>query len=771
MVRRRLLYRGTIQGVGFRPAVYRAATRLGLGGFVKNLSSEVLVEVEGSAESLVAFPRALEESLPSAARIEGVEVADIPAGGADGAPGAVFRILESGPSTFSFPPVPPDLALCPDCRRELLDPSDRRYLYPFITCTQCGPRYSILARTPFDRDNTSMLPFAQCPDCAREYADPQDRRFHSQTNSCRACGPRLACVDGGGVELPGNPLENAVRALAAGKIVAVQGIGGFHLAADPSAADAMARLRAAKGRRRKPFALMVRDIEEARALCMLSDAEEEMLASVESPIVIARRRSCAPDRLAAVSDTDTLGLLLPYTPLHLLLFLLPTVAIPYRHLVMTSGNRANEPIATDPDKARATLARIAECFLVNDRRILFRADDSILRAGEGSPPFLLRRSRGFVPRLIRTVAALDGVVLGLGGDLKSAPALGRGRDIHLSAYLGDLDDPTTMSQFDRQVLAMQELYGVAPDRLVHDMHPLYRSTRWAERFVAACGRQSGPAPARLAVQHHFAHILSVMAEHGLQEAIGLAFDGTGYGTDGTTWGGEFLHATRSGFSRVGHFQPFGLPGGDAAVLHPARIALAILGPRANDTDPFPGLDARQRALVAAMLEKDVNCPRCSSLGRIFDAAAAILGLVDRVTYEGEGPIRLEGAASRARAEGAAVPGEEMALSLLPFSEGFSIDSRPLLVELLAQRTRRGIGELALLFHHAVAFASLEGARRLRRATGIADLALSGGVFQNLLLRELLLPLLKKEDFRVFLNEKAPPGDGGISVGQVWFAPK
>jgi hydrogenase maturation protein HypF len=295
--------------------------------------------------------------------------------------------------------------------------------------------------------------------------------------------------------------------------------------------------------------------------------------------------------------------------------------------------------------------------------------------------------------------------------------------------------------------------------------------------VAACGRQSGPAPARLAVQHHFAHILSVMAEHGLQEAIGLAFDGTGYGTDGTTWGGEFLHATRSDFSRIGHFQPFGLPGGDAAVLHPARIALSILGPRANDTDPFPGLDARQRALVAAMLEKDVNCPRCSSLGRIFDAAAAILGLVDRVTYEGEGPIRLEGAALRARAEGAAASGEGMAL--LPFSgcfsegfpEGFSIDSRPLLGELLAQRARRPIGELALLFHQAVAFASLEGARRLRRVTGIADLALSGGVFQNLLLRELLLPLLKKEDFRVFLNEKAPPGDGGISVGQVWFAPK
>jgi hydrogenase maturation protein HypF len=693
-----------------------------------------------------------------------------PAGAPAGPPGSGFRILESGPSPYSFPPVPPDLALCPDCRRELLDPSDRRFLYPFITCTQCGPRYSILARTPFDRGNTSMFRFTQCADCAREYTDPLDRRFHSQTNSCRACGPRLACVDGGGAELPGYPLETAVRALASGKIVAVQGVGGFHLAVDPSAADAMARLRAAKERQRKPFALMVRDIEEARSLCALSGAEEELLTSVESPIVIAARRSRSPDSVAVVSDTDTLGLLLPYTPLHLLLFFLPTVTIPYRSLVMTSGNRANEPIATDPDEARASLAGIADCFLVNDRRIIFRADDSIVRVGDGSPPFLLRRSRGFVPGLIHTAVALDGVVLGLGGDLKSAPALGRGHDIHLSPYLGDLDDPATLSQFDSQVLAMQELYGVAPNWLIHDLHPLYRSTRWAERFEASWGGQAGPAPVRLAVQHHFAHLLSVMAEHGLEEAIGLAFDGTGYGTDGTTWGGEFLHATRSSFSRLGHFEPFGLPGGDAAVLHPARIALAIVGPRA-DTDPFPGLDPRQRALIDAMLEKGVNCPRCSSLGRVFDAAAAILGLVDRVTYEGEGPIRLEGAALRARAEGASAPGEGMALSLLPFSEGFTIDSRPLLVELLAQREKRPTGELALLFHQAVAFASLEGARRLRRATGVANLALSGGVFQNLLLRELLLPLLNKEGFHVFLNQKAPPGDGGISVGQVWFAPK
>ena len=768
MVRRRYLYRGTIQGVGFRPAVYRAAVRLGLAGFVQNLRSEVLVEVQGSRDSVDAFADSLAQVLPPAARIESMVMTEMPA---DRNGSAGFNIRESGSSPYSFPPVPPDLAICPDCLRELLDPADRRHLYPFITCTQCGPRYSILLATPFDRASTAMQPFTQCPDCEREYADPLDRRFHSQTNSCRSCGPRLRCTDAAGRDLPGDPLRAAVRALAAGLVVAVQGIGGFHLAADPASRDAMASLRAAKARRRKPFALMVRDMEEARALCVLTDGEQRLLASPESPIVISPRRPSAPPHLDGVSDTDTLGLMLPYSPLHILLFQLPGEPIPYSHLVMTSGNRAHEPLVADPQEARLVLSDIASCFLVHDRRIVSRVDDSILRAGMGCPPFLLRRSRGLVPRLITLSTPVDGVVLGLGGDLKSAPALARGTDVHLSPYLGDLEDPSTLSHFDAQVRAMQQMYDVTPERIVHDLHPQYWSTRWARRSETDARERGLPCPARFAIQHHFAHILSVMAEHGLDEAIGLAFDGTGHGTDGATWGGEFLHTTRSGFRRLGHLASFGLPGGEAAVLNPVRIAYAILGPQAAEDGHLGGMRDDQQALVRAMIEKGMNCPACTSLGRLFDAAAAILGLVNEVTYEGEGPIRLEGAALKARASGSRALAEQEAMELLPFSGGFSIDSRPLLARLLALRGSLPVPELALQFHQAVAFAALEGARRMRGRTGLSALALSGGVFQNLLLRQLLLPLLRNEGFRVFLNEKAPPGDGGISVGQAWFAPK
>jgi hydrogenase maturation protein HypF len=766
VARRRYVFRGTIQGVGFRPAVFRAASRLGLAGFVQNRKSEVVAEVEGEDGKVRGFPSLLAEMLPPAARIERVETLELePSAGQDRPPG--FHIIESEPSEYLFPPIAPDMALCADCARELLDPSNRRYLYPFITCTQCGPRYSIVENTPFDRANTSMRPFAQCGDCLREYSDPEDRRFHSQTNSCPVCGPKLSCTDPNGRAVDGEPLMTAITALHQGKIVALQGIGGFHLAADPSRPEAMARLRTAKERERKPFALMVRDIDEACALCVLSAEERALLASAESPIVIAPRRAGTPMHLTEVSRTDTLGVMLPYTPVHLLLLRHPDSRIGYRHLVMTSGNPASEPIVTDPAEARKKLEDVADLFLFHDRRIVFRTDDSIVRSSLSTKPFLLRRSRGFVPRLLELKEELPDTVLGLGGDLKSAPALAHGRSLHLCPFIGDLDDPETLSQFDAAIRQLLDLYQARPARIVHDMHPQYRSTRWA--LASDLGRA-------VAVQHHFAHALSVMAEHGLEEAIALCFDGTGFGTDGSIWGGEFLHATRSGFRRLGSFAPFPLPGGDAAVLNPPRIALAILGDAylSEGVMDLTGLDGAQARLLFAMIEKGVNCPSTTSLGRIFDAAAAVLGLVEKVSYEGEGPILLEGKALGALKAGASADDAGRARDLLPLMpcDGmeriFLVDPKPLIRSLYAQRGTRPTGELALLFHRTVAWASVEGARRMREKTGISRIVLSGGVFQNMLLRDILVPHLKNEGFEVFLNEAAPPGDGGISVGQAWY---
>ncbi|HTP58672.1 MAG TPA: Sua5/YciO/YrdC/YwlC family protein, partial [Spirochaetia bacterium] len=394
VLRRRFTFQGTVQGVGFRPTVFRVANSLGLVGFVQNRRSEVVAEVQGKEGSVESFLEALRSRLPKAARMEAVRQADI----ALQADGRGFFIRESEADRYSFPPVPPDLPLCPDCAGELLDPRNRRYLYPFITCTQCGPRYSIVERTPFDRENTSMRPFPQCPACAREFSDPADRRFHSQTNSCPECGPRLSCVDAAGNVLDGDPVSRAISGIAEGKIVALQGIGGFHLAADPSSPAVMERLRRAKERERKPFALMARDLEEAEALCILGGREKELLISPESPIVISPRKPGAPSWLQNVSDTETLGVMLPYTPLHALLFFHPSRKAPYRHLVMTSGNMASEPIITEPHDAREKLSDVADIFLIHNRRIVFRTDDSVVRSGASSGTFLMRRSRGYVPR-------------------------------------------------------------------------------------------------------------------------------------------------------------------------------------------------------------------------------------------------------------------------------------------------------------------------------------------------------------------------------------
>lgn len=775
IARERYVFQGIVQGVGFRPTVYRCATRLGLTGFVQNRRSEVIAEIQGGVDSIVAFLDTLRDLLPAPARVDSVTSESIATQHDDS-----FRIKQSLASAFIFPPIPPDLALCDECRSELLDPKDRRYLYPFITCTRCGPRYSIVEDTPFDRDKTSMADFPQCPGCLEEYTDPENRRFHSQTNSCPVCGPRLTLMNRDGTTIAGDPVIEAIKALNGGRIIAIQGIGGFHLAVDPSFDASMRKLRSDKERERKPFALMVRDVEEAKRLCQMNEGDEAMLGSPESPILILPIGEKAPLYLNGVSDTQTLGIMLPYTPLHLLLFFHPEpVAHPgpatrYRHLVMTSGNLKGEPIITEGETARRKLADIADLYLVHNRRIVFRTDDSVLRP---NPPAraktaagycLLRRSRGFVPKTVILERDVTSCTLAVGGDLKNAPALARANSIYLSPYIGDLDNLDTMEAFESQIQKILSLFRIDPDRLVYDTHPLYRSTRWAQ--IQSITR-------KVQVQHHHAHTLSVMAEYDLEEALGLSFDGTGYGTDETIWGGEFLHCTRSSFRRLGSFRNFALPGGEAAVLHPIRIALSILqsGSKAENLEKSLHISPGEARLILDMIRRDINAPLTSALGRIFDAGAAVLGLVDRVSYEGEGPIRMEGYGLAHFIKQAPQSDASSLGDLLPLHEQeegtFRFDPFPLINHLLKNRQREPLGSLCLEFHQAVSLASLRGAEFMRESTGINRLALSGGVFQNMLLRRLLIPALEARGFEVYANRSVPPGDGGLAVGQAYYSGK
>jgi len=578
-------------------------------------------------------------------------------------------------------------------------------------------------------------------------------------------------LDGDGRSRDADPILEAIAALARGAVVAVQGLGGFHLAADPLNDETLQRLRREKERGRKPFALMVRDLEAAAELCEVDADAAAELASPRAPIMILPAKD--PDRMPLVSPTGTLGVMLPYTPLHLLLFAHPRAAARFSWLVMTSGNRRDEPIVTEAQEALERLGGTADLFLCHDRRIVRRTDDSVLRPARLSrmqtrpsatqPRSLtvqLRRSRGFVPGLVNLARPLVATVLAVGGDLKSAPAVGRGSAISLSPFVGDLDDPRALASFEEHVADLLSLYGGAPDAVIYDPHPLYRSTQWA--------LDSRWKP-RVAVQHHHAHILSVMAEHGLERALGLSFDGTGYGEDGSVWGGEFLDATRAGFERHGCFGPFRLPGGDAAVKHPLRIAAAVLGgvglPVAELLPEMPG---REAEAIAEMLARKVNAPLCSSLGRLFDAAAALLGLVCETDYEGEGPMLLEGLAFRAWAAGS----RPEPRGLVPLVRGgrgaaFRLDPVPLLARIATHRHAEPAPELALRFHVEIAAAALAGAEELGRITGLAVVALSGGVFQNVLLRELLVPRLEASRFDVRLNRAVPPGDGGLALGQAY----
>ena len=707
--RSRFRVTGVVQGVGFRPFVYGLARRHALAGFVLNDGEGVLIEAEGESAALAAFATALEAEAPPLASVASVAVAPVsPRGDRE------FAIAESA-STGRSALIPPDVATCDDCLRELFDPRDRRYRYPFVNCTACGPRFTIVRAVPYDRPNTTMAGFPLCKDCRCEYEDPGDRRFHAEPIACPACGPRLTL-----------PLEDAVALLRDGAILAVKGLGGYHLACDAADEAAVARLRARKHREDKPFAIMTRSPE---VLAHVRPAEAVLLASRERPIVLVRRRDGAPVAPAVAPAADWLGLMLPYTPLHHLL-----LADFGGALVMTSGNRSDEPIAFEDDEAKERLGAIADAFLAHDRPIHRRCEDSVVRAS-----FPLRRSRGYAPGGLPLPIAATRPIVAAGAQLKSTFCVARGREAYLSPHLGDLESDLALRAFDADLSLFLAMLGVQPEVVAHDLHPGYLATKWALEQEAEL----------VGVQHHHAHAAACLAEHGREgPALAVVFDGTGLGTDGTLWGGEVLRCDLRSFERVAHLEPVPLPGGEAAIREPWRMAAVYLerAGRPVTWERWP--------LVRESLK--VNAPLSSGMGRLFDAVAALLGLRERVSYEGQAAIELEQLAGEVEAEpyGCGVSGAVIAGSDLV---------RAAHDDLAAGRPA---AEIAAAFHEGVAAAA---ALACAEAAEPRTVVLSGGTFQNLRLLASSRTRLEELGFEVLTHRRVPPNDGGISYGQAAVA--
>jgi hydrogenase maturation protein HypF len=729
LVRERFTIGGIVQGVGFRPHVHQLAVGLDLAGFVTNTADGVVVEVEGPPEPVAAFAAAVVERAPPLAVVDSVERMSIALTHATG-----FEIRPSVAGAVTTL-VSPDVATCADCLAELSDPADRRYGYAFINCTNCGPRYTIVTAIPYDRPNTTMAAFTMCAACRREYDDPADRRFHAQPTCCPACGPHLD-----------TSVADVADALRAGEVVAVKGLGGYHLAALASSASAVATLRARKHREDKPFALMAADVDAARTICLVEPAAEALLTSPARPIVLLARRAGADVAAAVAPGVRELGVMLPYTPLHHLL--LAAVGAP---IVLTSGNVSDEPIAYRDDDAVARLTPIADRTLAHDRPIHIRVDDSVARILDGEP-YLLRRSRGYAPAPVSVPWPAPVPVLAVGAELKSTIALARERRVFLSHHIGDLGHYDAYRSFVQAVEHVGRLFEITPEVVAHDLHPDYRSTVFARELAEERGL------AAIAVQHHHGHVASCLADNGVDgPVIGVAFDGTGYGTDATVWGGEVLVADRVSFTRVGWLAPVPLPGGDAAVREPWRMAasyLDVLG----EPDPLPGLEDRW-APVQAMARGGLNSPPTSSAGRLFDAVAAVVGLRHVATYEGQAAIELEAivdadetSAYPARLDGTVIVGADLVAAALA-----------------DVRRRVAPGVVAARFHRGLAAAVAACCDRVRADTGIATVALSGGVFANVVLLGELARLLGDAGFGVLRHRRVPCNDGGICLGQAVVA--
>jgi hydrogenase maturation protein HypF len=740
-----MLVRGAVQGVGFRPFAYRLAGELQLSGWVRNTPHGVVIEAEGAEERVRELMLRLDSEKPPLAYIQSLEPTFLePAGYTD------FEIRESDSDGRPSAVVLPDIATCPECLRELNDPSNRRYRYPFTNCTHCGPRFSIIESLPYDRARTTMKQFTMCPSCLREYEDPRDRRFHAQPNACPTCGPHVELWDekGRAVSREDDAIKTAVEQIRDGRIVAVKGLGGFHLMVDAHNDRAVGRLRERKRREEKPFALMSPDLETLEAEAHVSDLERRLLRSPESPIVLLRKRSGGSWSGLVAPANPYVGAMLPYTPLHYLLLRDLGMAV-----VATSGNLSDEPICTDEREALIRLKDIADCFLVHNRPIRRHVDDSIVRIVLGRE-FVVRRARGYAPWPVRVGCEQSGpVVLGVGAHLKNTVAVSAGGDVYLSQHIGDLETETAYQAFCEATEQLAGLYELAPTHAACDLHPDYLSTRFA--------RRSGlPVTA---VQHHYAHILACMAENEVDgPCLGISWDGTGYGTDGTIWGGEFLRVSNLSFERAGYFRTFLLPGGDQAVREPRRSALGLLfelfhtGCRTLDCAAIRTFSDSELDVLLTALDRGATGVRTSSVGRLFDAAASMMGLRQRIRFEGQAAMELEFVLNEASAT-------RFPMDIRAEDSAYIVDWEPAVHALLdAIRCHTPLPDISAGFHLALVHAAVKVARKVGEETVI----LSGGCFQNRYLLEQLVQALRESGFRPYWHQRIPTNDGGIALGQV-----
>jgi hydrogenase maturation protein HypF len=752
--RRKIEIKGIVQGVGFRPAVYRIAKKYDLKGSVFNDSKGVTLDVEGDAEDINSFLDELKSNPPPLSDIAEIQTKKLPVKEFN-----EFKIIESEESEEKSTLVSPDISTCDDCKKELLNQKDRRYLYPFINCTNCGPRFTITKELPYDRENTTMKKFDMCEKCRTEYENPEDRRFHAQPNACSKCGPHLELLDFKGKKLKGNPINRAIKLLKKGKIIAVKGLGGFHLACNAKDIKAIQALRERKMRPDKPLALMAKDLKIISEFVHIGDKEKELTSSPRTPIVLLKKKEkCALSENIAPNN-KFLGFMLPYTPLHILLFEKLEV------LVMTSGNKRDEPIAFDNQKGSERLEGIADYFLVHNRDIWIQADDSIARVVDDEP-LLLRRSRGYAPQPLRCPIRNEKKIIGFGAHKHNAFSISRGDEIFVSHYIGETDNIETIKAFERGIEHFTNFFDIPPDIAVVDLHPEYQATKFGKKWAFDNNKPL------IEVQHHHAHIASCLVDNQLDEkVIGVAWDGTGYGADGKIWGGEFLIADLEEYERKAHLQYIPLPGGDITVKEPWRMGAVYLYDIFGNSfsglgiDFVKTLDNKKWSFIKTMIDKRVNSPLTSSIGRLFDAVSSILGIRSAINYQGQAAIELEMIAKEDEHE-------FYKFDIIRSIDTFIIDPKKV-IESIVEDIKKGIAKeyISIKFHIGLAEMIVEVSNLLREETGINKVCLSGGVFQNIILRKEATKKLKKAKFKVYNHKKLPPNDGGISAGQVAIAMK